>query len=481
MTYQGTKNEIRRGPITVTLIIGAFVAILNETFLNIALSDLIRYFHVPATTIQWLTTAYLLVIGILMPVTALITGWLSTRQMFLGAMTLFLFGTLIGGFSLNFSMLLIGRIVQAAGAGLLMPVMMNTILLIYPPEKRGGAMGLIGLVIMFAPALGPTLSGFILSILSWRWLFFLILPLAVISILIGVRYLQNVSEVTKPKVEIRSIVLSTIGFGSLVYGMGSGTSGGWISLVLLGVGVLALLGFVWLQLHLEEPVLDLRVFRYRMFTLATLLMILLMMALFATMILLPLYMQRVLLLTSFSAGMILLPGGLINGLLSPLTGKLFDRFGPVWLSVPGLAIVVVVLGMFSRLTTTESALYVTILYAVMMIGLSMVMMPVSTTGLNQLPKSLYPHGTAIMNTLQQVSGGIGTAVFVGIMVGTQKNYLNQSAHPGAKKEQILALTHGLGTAFLCALFLTLTAFALAFFLKRTEAADVAGKPSGETD
>ncbi|MCQ2009596.1 MAG: MDR family MFS transporter [Sporolactobacillus sp.] len=464
-----TNQEIKRGPITVALIIGAFVAILNETLLNIALSDLIGYFHVTPTTVQWLTTAYLLVIGILMPVTALLTGWFTTRQMFLGAMTIFLIGTVICGFAPTFSFLLVGRVIQAAGSGLILPVMMNTILFIYPPDKRGGAMGLIGLVIMFAPALGPTLSGLIIASLSWRWLFYLVLPLAVFSILFAARFLTNVSQATKPKVDVFSVVLSTLGFGGLVYGMGSGAEGGWLGLVLLIVGVASLILFVWRQLAIANPILDFRAFKYPMYTLATIILILVMVTLFATMILLPLYLQRALLLSSFSAGLVLLPGGLINGMLSPVMGKLFDRFGPRWLVTPGLVIMCVVIWLFSRLTVSESMLYVIILYAALLIGMSMVMMPVTTTGMNQLPKQMYPHGTAIMNTLQQVAGGIGTALFIGIMVSGQQAYLSQSANPKAPAQMLQALVSGMSRAFFIALVVGVLSLLLSFFLKRTVA------------
>ncbi|MDF2911204.1 MAG: transporter [Sporolactobacillus laevolacticus] len=462
-----TMQEIKRGPITVALIIGAFVAILNETLLNIALSDLIHYFHVTPTTVQWLTTAYLLVIGILMPVTALLTGWFTTRQMFLGAMSLFLLGTVVCGFAPSFSFLLLGRIIQAAGSGLILPVLMNTILFIYPPEKRGGAMGLIGLVIMFAPALGPTLSGLIIASLSWRWLFYLVIPLAIFSILFAARFLTNVSEVTRPKVEVPSIILSTLGFGGLVYGMGSGAEGGWLSLVFMAIGVVSLVLFVWRQLVVSNPILDFRAFKYPMYTLATIILILVMVTLFATMILLPLYLQRALLLSSFAAGVVLLPGGLINGLLSPVMGKLFDKFGPRWLVTPGLLIMCVVIWLFSRLTVSENMLYIIILYAALLIGMSMVMMPVSTTGLNQLPKHMYPHGTAIMNTLQQVAGGIGTAVFIGIMVAGQQAYLNGSANPEAPSQILQALVAGMSRAFFIALAVGVVSLVLSLFLKRT--------------
>jgi DHA2 family lincomycin resistance protein-like MFS transporter len=469
-TTQAKENQdIKRGPITFALIIGAFVAILNETFLNIALADLMDSFQVSETTIQWLATAYMLVIGILMPVSALLTGWFTTRQMFLGAMGLFLSGTVICAVAPGFGILLLGRVIQAAGAGLLMPTMMNTILYIYPPDRRGAAMGLIGLVIMFAPALGPTLSGLIISVLSWRWLFILVIPLALFSIIFACFYLKNVSQVTKPKVEVISIVLSTVGVGGLVYGMGSGAEGGWIGLALLVAGVISLGLFIWRQLVIDEPVLNLRVFKYPMYALSMIVLILLLMTLFATMILLPLYMQKVLLLTSLSAGLTLLPGGLINGLLSPVMGRLFDKLGPRWLVIPGLLLMNVIVLLFTRLTTSVSQIYLIVLYGLLMISMAMVMMPISTTGLNQLPKKLYSHGTAIMNTLQQVAGGIGTALFVGIMVSGQKDYLSHAPNAGAPGQLLRAMVFGMNRAFLIALIFAVVSLILSLFLKRSYA------------
>ncbi|WP_010631821.1 MDR family MFS transporter [Sporolactobacillus vineae] len=470
------EQKIRRGMITVALIIGAFVAILNETFLNIAMADLMKTFNVSATTVQWLATSYMLVIGILMPVTALLAGWFTTRQMFLGAMALFLLGTVICGFSPTFGFLLLGRVIQASGSGLLMPVMMNTILYIYPAEKRGAAMGMIGLVIMFAPALGPTLSGLIISVFSWRWLFYLVIPLAVFSIAFAARYLKNVSDVTRPAVEIPSIILSTVGFGGLVYGMGSSAEGGAVGPVMMMIGAVSLILFVWRQLAIDHPILNLHTFKFPMYALSTIILILMMMTLFSTMILLPLYMQKVLLLSSFGAGLVLLPGGLINGFLSPIMGKLFDKFGPRWLVIPGMLLMILVIFLMSRMNIAENTVYVVILYAVLLIGMAMVMMPVSTTGLNDLPKKLYPHGTAIMNTLEQVAGGIGTALFVGIMASGQQAYLSRSADPTNSGQIRQAMVSGMSTAFLIAMILAVVSLILALFLKRTVSEEAQSEP-----
>lgn len=198
-------SGIKRKPIVAALIIGAFIAVLNETMLQIAFPDLMRDFSVPITTVQWLSTVYMLVVGILVPITALLQQWFTTRQMFLSATIFFLIGTIVCSIAPSFSILLAGRVVQALGTGLMLPVLMNTMMLIFPPERRGSAMGIIGLVVMFAPAIGPTLSGLIIDTLSWRWLFYLVIPIAVFSMLFTATYLINVSDVTKPKVDYLSI------------------------------------------------------------------------------------------------------------------------------------------------------------------------------------------------------------------------------------------------------------------------------------
>lgn len=470
---EASVEGIRRLPITIALIIGAFVSILNETLLNVAYTDLMHELGVGASTIQWLSTSYMLVIGILVPITALLIQWFTTRQMFLSAMILFLIGTVVCGISPNFGMLLFGRVIQAIGTGLLLPVMMNTILTIYPPEKRGAAMGTIGLVIMFGPAIGPTLSGLILDALNWRWLFFLVVPLALFSILFGAVYLRNVSEPTKPRVDLISILLSTAGFGGIVYGFShAGEGEGWSSPIVyicLIVGFVALALFVWRQLVVAEPTLDVRVFKYPMFALSATLLTVMMMTLFSTLILLPMYLQGALLLAPFVAGLVLLPGGVINGLMSPVAGKLFDKFGPRALITPGLLIVIITLWFMRGLETTTSTGVVIGLHIALLVGISLVMMPGQTTGLNQLPRQLYPHGTAIMNTLQQVSGAIGTALFISIYSSGQARYLASSANPKDPGELAQALVSGLHSAFTISMFVGVIALILGLFLRRTQA------------
>lgn len=463
-------DKIKRGPIVTALIIGVFVAILNETLLNIAFPDLMAEFGIGPATVQWLATAFMLVIGILVPITALLQQWFTTRQMFLSAMTLFLGGTVLCGFAGSFEILLIGRIIQAMGTGLMLPVMMNTILIIFPPEKRGGAMGMIGLVIMFGPAIGPTLSGFIIEHWGWRWLFYAVIPLALFSILFAAAYLKNVSDITKPKVDLLAIALSSFGFGGVVYGFSRAGGHSWSDsyvAIWVAIGIVSLLLLVWRLLSVKQPILDLRAFKYPMFSLVTVMMLVLMMTLFSTMIILPIYMQSALMLSALAAGQVLLPGGIINGIMAPVAGKLFDKFGPRVLVIPGLLLMMVALWLFTQLDTGSTRGYLIMLHIILMIGISLVMMPAQTTGLNQLPRSLYPHGTAIMNTLTQVAGAIGTALFITIFTNGSRSYMAQFGDNPPAGEQVNGLVAGMQDAFWIAFLVGFIALALGFFIKRT--------------
>lgn len=465
--------DVKRAPIMISLIIGAFFAILNETLLNVALTDLMGEFGVTHSTIQWLSTGFMLVVGILIPITALLSGWFTTRQMFLGAMILFTIGTVISGFAPNFSTLLVGRLIQASGTGLLLPVMMNTILIIFPPEKRGAAMGMMGLVIMFAPALGPTLSGLIIEALNWRWLFFTVIPFALFSIIFATIFLKNVSVLTKPKVDVLSILFSTVGFGGIVYGFssaGEGEAGLTSPIVLMTIiiGFISLILFVLRQLKLKEPMLDVRAFKSPMFALTTVLLIIVMMSMFSTMIIIPMFLQSGLLLSAYVAGLALLPGGILNGLMSPIAGRLFDKFGPRVLIVPGSALLTIVMWQFTNVTTATSLTTFIVLHSLLMIAVSLIMMPGQTNGLNELPRRYYPHGTAILNTLQQVAGAIGIALFISIMSNSSVRYLENTDPSTVANIQAEAMTAGVQGAFKVALVFAFLGFILTLFIKRTK-------------
>lgn len=464
------------------LFIGAFVSFLNNSLLNVALPSIMTDLKIKDySTVQWLSTGYMLVSGILIPASAFLLTRFSNRSLFITSMAIFTLGTALSAFAPNFGVLLTGRMIQAAGSSVMGPLLMNVMLISFPREKRGAAMGVFGLVMITAPAIGPTLSGYIVEYYDWRVLFEMILPLAVISLLLAIWKLQNVMEQNKDaKLDYSSVILSSIGFGGLLYGFSSASSDGWtnaIVLIALIVGAIALIAFIVRQLKMEVPLLDLRVYKYPMFALGSVIAIVNAVAMFSGMILTPAYVQNVRGISPLDSGLMMLPGAIMMGIMSPITGKLFDKFGPRMLAVVGLAITAISTYMLANLQIDSSYTYIILVYTLRMFGMSMVMMPIMTNGLNQLPTHLNPHGTAVNNTAQQVSGSIGTAVLVTIMnsvTKTEANSLMTGVDPTTlttAKEAILgqkALLAGIQYSFYVALGINIVALVLALFVKRVD-------------
>nr|WP_179295419.1 DHA2 family efflux MFS transporter permease subunit [Bacillus sp. FJAT-45350] len=462
------KNQYNTRAIMAALLMCGFVGMFSETALNIAMTNLMEVFQISATTAHWLTTGFLLTLGILMPMSGLLLLMFTTRQLFVASLISLILGTLIAALAFSFEMLMIGRVLQAVGMGLLLPLMFNTVLVIYPPEKRGAAMGFVGLVIMFAPATGPTIGGLLIQYLTWHYIFWLSLPLLVIGLLIGLKYLENVTDVTKPRIDLLSVLLSTIGFGGVVYGFSKAGEGveGWSGMIVIVVGLIALVLFILRQNFMHEPMLNLRVFKYPMYVVGMLLVLSCMMIIMSSMIILPMFLQTGAGLSVFIAGLMLLPGSALNGILSPLVGRLFDKYGPKWLVTPGLILVTVMLWFFTTLSPVSSVTFIVALHIGLMVGVAMIWMPAQTNGLNQLPPELYPHGTAVLNTLQQVAGAIGIAIAISILTGGMEKYLHSSSDPTQLTEIANAMTAGSQSVFWFTMLIALIGLILAFFIRR---------------
>jgi EmrB/QacA subfamily drug resistance transporter len=478
--------------IIAVLMVGAFIAFLNNTLLNIALPSIMIDLKVEAATVQWLTTGFMLVNGIMIPTTAFLIQKYSVRRLFLVAMGLFTAGTLIAGIAHVFPLLLTGRMVQASGTAIMMPLLMNVMLVSFPIEKRGTAMGIFGLILMAAPAIGPTLSGWIVEHYNWRMLFHFVAPIAITVFLLGFFLLKDKKEKVNIRLDLFSLILSSIGFGGLLYGFSSAGNKGWDSpqvYATIIIGVISLVWFILRQSKLERPMLNFGIFKYPMFALSSAISMVVNMAMFSGMLLIPIYVQTLRGITPMDAGLMMLPGALLMAVMSPITGRLFDKFGGRILAIVGLTIMTVTTFYFSQLTFETSYMYLMTLHALRMFGMSMVMMPVSTNGLNQLPTRFYPHGTAMNNTLNQVSGAIGTALLVTVMsTRTESQALKLAAgvtgQPTAEMEQQIAMQamlDGINYSFLVSSFIAVIALILAFFIKRaTQAEDTADSmPEGK--
>jgi len=430
--HEHVQDQTSRNITMAVLLAGAFVIILNQTLLNTALPAFMVDFGITANTAQWVTTLFMLVNGIMIPATAFLIQKFSTRTMFFAALGIFAVGTVICAIAPVYAVLLLGRVVQAASGGMIMPLMQTILFAIFPVHKRGTAMGTFGLVISFAPAIGPTLSGFIVDHWSWRVLFVMMLPIALGALLFAHLTLKNVTEQTNPRLDVLSLILSTFAFGGLLFGFSNAGNVGWTSgqvIVPLVVGVLTLVWFTRRQLRLEEPLLQLRVLSNRMFTLGTVLGMLVFMAMIGGMLMIPLFMQNMSDFTAMESGLVLLPGALIMGVMSPVTGRIFDRFGASALAIIGFALLMITSFLLARLSVDTTFAYIAIVNAVRMLGTAMVIMPVTTAALNQLSPRMIPHGAAVNNTMRQVAASVGTGVLVTVMTAAAAEACSSSV-PG---------------------------------------------------
>jgi DHA2 family lincomycin resistance protein-like MFS transporter len=478
MTTTLTENQVattmlpRDRRVIITLLVATFVMILNETIMGVALPRLMTDLSISANTVQWLSTAFMLTMAVVIPTTGFLLQRLTTRTVFILAMGLFTAGTALAAVSPGFWLLLPARIVQASGTAMMLPLLMTTVLTLVPIEHRGVVMGNISIAISVAPAIGPTLSGLVLQYLSWRFMFVLVLPIAVAALVYGSRRLTNVGEGGNQRLDFLSVGLSVPAFGGIVYGLsrftGQGTGIG-VAIGTLALGVVCLFLFGWRQRVLQakgDPLLDLRAFRFPMFRLSVAVLCIAMLSLFGSVILLPIYLQNIRGLSSLETGLLLLPGGLLMGLLGPAVGKIFDRFGPKALTMTGGVMLSFAMWRFSTVDAATPILLLLGLHVLTMMSLALLFTPCFTTGLNPLPPHLYSHGSAIMTTLQQVAGAAGTAALVMIMTARAGSLAAQGLSAAR------AQNGGISLAFLVATAISLVAIACAAFLNN---------PKRETD
>lgn len=445
MTQIPTPVNGKRMLLIGIMLSGAFIAVLNQTVLSPALPSIMEDMGITAVEGQWLTTAFMLVNGIMIPVAAYLINRFTTRQLFLTSMLIFTGGALLAGFTHSFAVLLLARVLQAMSAGIMMPMIQTVLMLIFPREKRGSAMGTVGIVISFAPAIGPTLSGFLVDAWGWNSVFLVIAPLSGIVVLCGFVLLKNVGEAEVSKLDIPSVIFSTLGFGGLLYGCSNAGSAGWaapLTIAPLLVGVVFLVLFIRRQGRLEVPLLRLHILRNKVFACSTIIGMIINAALIAGTIITPIYLQNIVQFSALQSGIIMLPGAIVMGVMSPITGRLFDRFGPRVLSISGLSIMTGFTICFVIMDENWTFPMLCAVYTFRMFGMSLVNMPLNTWGMNALENRVMAHGSAINNTARQVAGSIGTAILITIM-----SMVSAACAGRGEVEATLAGIHGaFGTA-----------------------------------
>ncbi|MPV52194.1 DHA2 family efflux MFS transporter permease subunit [Corynebacterium sp. zg331] len=456
--------------VLVVLVFAVMMMFLNETILSVALPAIMADFGIEPEEAQWLTTGFMLTMAIVIPTTGYVLQRWSTRTIFLMALFSFLLGTVVAASAPVFGVLLAGRVLQAAGTALIMPLLMTVAMTVVPAQRRGAVMGTISIVMAVAPALGPTVSGLILEAYSWHWLFWVMVPLVAIVLVCGLIFLRNIGETSRTPLDVLSVLLSAVAFGSLIYALSSlgelfdpqSTARGRV-LALAVVGVAALVAFVLRQRALipsGRALLDLRVFALRDFIIPVSVLLMVFGALLGAVTILPLYLQTSLDFSERTTGLILLPGGLLNGLLSPFVGRIFDRVGPRPLLVPGAMMLVGSLVAMSTLTEHSGLLAVMIMHVCFSVSLGLSITPLMTTALGALPATLYGHGSASLNTLQQLAGAMGTALLIMMLGRGTKTALADGATMQA------ATAHGTHWAFLLGTAFAVVALLLSLLVRR---------------
>ncbi|HFO0854968.1 DHA2 family efflux MFS transporter permease subunit [Staphylococcus aureus] len=418
---------VSRGKILAALLFGMFIAILNQTLLNVALPKINTEFNISASTGQWLMTGFMLVNGILIPITAYLFNKYSYRKLFLVALVLFTIGSLICAISMNFPIMMVGRVLQAIGAGVLMPLGSIVIITIYPPEKRGAAMGTMGIAMILAPAIGPTLSGYIVQNYHWNVMFYGMFIIGIIAILVGFVWFKLYQYTTNPKADIPGIIFSTIGFGALLYGFSEAGNKGWGSVeieTMFAIGIIFIILFVIRELRMKAPMLNLEVLKFPTFTLTTIINMVVMLSLYGGMILLPIYLQNLRGFSALDSGLLLLPGSLIMGLLGPFAGKLLYTIGLKPLAIFGIAVMTYATWELTKLNMDTPYMTIMGIYVLRSFGMAFIMMPMVTAAINALPGRLASHGNAFLNTMRQLAGSIGTAILVTVMTTQTTQHLS---------------------------------------------------------
>jgi DHA2 family lincomycin resistance protein-like MFS transporter len=463
------EQRRRDGLVIWVLLVSTFTVILNETVMGVAIPRLMTDLDIPAVSAQWLTTAFLLTMAVVIPITGYLLQRFTTRAVYITAMVLFSSGTLLAALSVGFKMLLMARVVQASGTAIMIPLLMTTVMTLVPAAERGRRMGNITIVIALAPALGPTISGTILNFAGWRFLFWFVLPVALAALVFGATRITNVGERTAGALDIWSVPLAALGFGGIVFGLSkfgedAATRDPRVIGIALGVCVLALGAFIWRQLVMQRTdraLLDLRTFRSRVFTVSIILFVIAMTALFGAIILLPLFAQGVLGMSVLQTGLLLLPGGLMFGLMGPVVGRWYDRVGPRPLVVPGAALIAISLWAlvpFLSESTPWGALLA--FHIVLSAGLSLLFTSLFSASLGSLPPHLYSHGSATLATTQQVAGAAGTAALVSTMSAVALSRVAGGASNAA------GLAAGVQVAFIVAAGLATVGVGLTWLLPR---------------
>lgn len=400
------------------VIVGTFMSVLDTSIVNVAIPKMMTVFGSSTDQIEWVVTGYMLTMSIIIPLTGYLGDRFGLKKLYIFAMSVFTIGSALCGLATSTEVMIAARIVQAIGGGMIMPVGMSMIYQLVPREKTGLALGIWGISAMAAPAIGPTLSGYIVEYMDWRLIFTINIPVGIIGVTLAFILLRETEVKPDKKFDYFGAITCAIGLFALLLGLNQGNSKGWTSIyeiILFIIAAIALVSFVFIELNVKEPLLDLKVLKIFPFTLSLCISAITTVGMYGALFLIPIYIQNIRGYTPMQSGMISLPSAIVTGIMMPISGRIFDKFGAKWITVIGTIILGAASFGLSKLSLDTAYITIVIIMMVRGIGMGMAMMPAQTSGMNAVPKHLISRATALNNTMRQISGSFGIAILTMVL------------------------------------------------------------------
>jgi len=457
------KHEERYMWVAISIVIvGTFMAVLDSSIVNVAIPKMMTIFKASTDQIEWILTGYMLTMSIVIPLTGYLGDRFGLKRLYIFALTVFTIGSALCGLATSTETMVAARVVQAIGGGMIMPVGMAMIYKLVPIEKRGLALGIWGISAMAAPAIGPTLSGYIIQYMNWRLIFTLNIPIGIVGITLAVLLLRETPTSKDKTFDIFGAITCAVGLFSLLLALSEGNSSGWTSIYILGLfalSIISLVSFIYIELHHKDPLLDLRILKVFPYGLSMIISTITTLGMYGALFLMPLYLQNLRGYSPMESGMLMLPAAVVTGIMMPISGKLFDKFGAKWLTIIGLSILTAASYFLSTLSMETSYNTVMVIMMVRGIGMGLSIMPAQTAGMNAIPRELSGRATALNSTVKQVAGSFGIAILTTVLVHREAFY--KVKYSDIKQVTVAAIDDTL----LVAALVCLAGIFVAFFIK----------------
>ncbi|MBO0767432.1 MAG: DHA2 family efflux MFS transporter permease subunit [Solirubrobacterales bacterium] len=475
--------------VAAVVVLGAIMSILDTTVVNVAIKTLAGSFHTSLPTIQWVATGYTLALATVIPLSGWIADRFGTKRLYMGSILLFVIGSALSGIASSSTEIIVFRVLQGLGGGMIMPAGMTILTKAAGPQRIGRVMAILGVPMMIAPILGPVLGGWLVSDVSWRWIFFINAPVGVFALILSWFVLKPDVGQANERLDIIDLLLASPGVALLIYGLAESNPGGFAQakvLIPMAIGVVLLVGFVWHALRSEQPLIDLRLFADRVFSTSSIALALMIISVFGSLLLLPYYLQEARFESALNSGLLMIPQGVGSMLMMPVAGVLSDRTGSGKISPVGIALIGISVLWLTGVGANTPFWQVEIDLFVNGLGLGLAMMPIFTGAIQTIKETQAARASALLNIIQQAGASVGTAVLSVLLSSAITSKLHppggsfnagQTIPPSMRAKIAPPIASAFGQTFWWALALIVVAFIASLFLPKSRPKQAEGAPA----